>query len=164
MRINYSWEESSKERKMDPPTASSLRHSRTVPGNPQQTNVALKPNLHQQIQNTSKFLIISLTSRHWMYFWVLYFNLCKKNPTQLITKDLLYEMAHKVVNQHKNTAWAIPSQFRLYLHMHIFYYCTALIFSFTPHWTDILGPQKKKKKWICESKEKSRRKWQQFSC
>lgn len=53
-------------------------------------------------------------------------------------------MAHKVVNQHKNTAWAIPSQFRLYLHMYIFYYCTALIFSFTPHWTDILGPQKKK--------------------
>lgn len=49
---------------MHPPTASSLWHSTTGPGNPQQTNksLSLKPNPHQQIQNTSKFLIISLTS------------------------------------------------------------------------------------------------------
>lgn len=48
---------------MHPLTASSLRH-RTVPGNPQQTNraLSLKPNLHQQVQNTSTFLIISMTS------------------------------------------------------------------------------------------------------
>lgn len=95
-----------------------------VPGNPQQTNktLSLRPKLNQQIQNISKFLIISPTNvdaRRTAEFYILIH--AYKSPTQVIAEDLLYEIAHKLVYQHKNTDWAVAPQFMLHLHMHNFF-------------------------------------------